>query len=60
MTVTARLELRIHPEVRARIQHAAGLAQVPICDFVLLARNPRSCSPNTGPSPGLRASSSTP
>jgi uncharacterized protein (DUF1778 family) len=34
MRATARLEVRVRPEVKARIEHAAELARVPVSDFV--------------------------
>lgn len=34
MSATARLEVRVRPEVKARIEHAAELARVPVSDFV--------------------------
>ena len=42
MSATARLEVRVRPEVKARIEHAAELAQVPVSDFVRSAAEERA------------------
>lgn len=42
MSATARLEVRVRPEVKARIEHAAELARVPVSDFVRSAAEERA------------------
>lgn len=42
VSATARLEVRVRPEVKARIEHPAELAQVPVSDFVLSAAEERA------------------
>jgi uncharacterized protein (DUF1778 family) len=42
MSATARLEVRVRPEVKARIERAAELAQVPVSDFVRSAAEERA------------------
>ena len=42
MSATARLEVRVRPEVKARIEHAAELARVPVSDFVRSAAEDRA------------------
>jgi uncharacterized protein (DUF1778 family) len=42
MSATARLEVRVRPEVKERIEHAAELAQVPVSDFVRTAAEERA------------------
>ena len=42
MSATARLEVRIGPEAKARIEHAAELARVPVSDFVRSAAEERA------------------
>ncbi len=42
MMATARLELRVRPESKARIEHAAALVQVPVSDFVRSAAEERA------------------
>ncbi len=32
--VTARLEVQVRPEIKSRIEYAAGLVHVPVSDFV--------------------------
>lgn len=34
MAVTSRLEVRVRPESKARIEHAAALLDAPVSDFV--------------------------
>lgn len=34
MAATARLEVRVRPDTKARLERAAALAQVPVSDFV--------------------------
>ena len=42
MSATARLEIRIDPEAKARIEHAAELAGMPVSDFVRSAAEERA------------------
>jgi uncharacterized protein (DUF1778 family) len=42
VSATARLEVRVRPEVKARIEHAAELARVPVSDFVRSAAEERA------------------
>jgi uncharacterized protein (DUF1778 family) len=42
MTATARLEVRVRPESKARIEHAAALVDVPLSDFVRSAAEERA------------------
>jgi uncharacterized protein (DUF1778 family) len=42
MSATARLEVRVRPEVKERIEHAAELARVPVSDFVRTAAEERA------------------
>lgn len=41
-TASARLEVRVRPESKARIEHAAALADVPVSDFVRTAAEERA------------------
>jgi uncharacterized protein (DUF1778 family) len=42
MAATARLEVRVRPEAKARLERAAALAQVPLSDFVRSAAEDRA------------------
>ncbi|MCX6434195.1 MAG: DUF1778 domain-containing protein [Actinobacteria bacterium] len=42
MAVTSRLEVRVHPDSKARLERAAALAQVPVSDFVRSAVEERT------------------
>lgn len=42
MSATARLEVRIGQEAKARIEHAAELTRVPVSDFVRSAAEERA------------------
>jgi uncharacterized protein (DUF1778 family) len=42
MSATARLEVPVRPEVKARIEHAAELEQVPVSDFMRSAAEERA------------------
>lgn len=42
MPATARLEVRVRPEAKARLERAAALAQVPLSDFVRSAAEDRA------------------
>ena len=42
MSATARLEVRVRPEVKERIEQAAELARVPVSDFVRTAAEERA------------------
>ncbi len=42
MTASARLELRLDPEAKARIERAAAIADVPMSDFVRSAVEERT------------------
>lgn len=42
MAATARLELRVRPDSKARLERAAALAQVPLSDFVRSAAEDRA------------------
>ena len=38
MAATARLELRVRPDTKSRLERAAALAQVPVSDFRAFVR----------------------
>lgn len=42
MAATARLEVRVRPDSKARLQRAAALTQVPVSDFVRSAAEERA------------------
>lgn len=42
MTATARLEVRVRPDSKARLEYAAQLANVPLSDFVRDAAEDRA------------------
>lgn len=42
MTATARLEVRLEPDSKARLERAAELAHVPVSDFVRSAAEERA------------------
>lgn len=42
MAATARLEVRVRPESKARLERAAALVQVPVSDFVRSAAEDRA------------------
>jgi uncharacterized protein (DUF1778 family) len=42
MAATARLEVRVRPDSKARLERAAALAQVPLSDFVRSAAEDRA------------------
>lgn len=42
MAATARLEVRVRPDIKARLERAAALAQVPVSDFVRSAAEDRA------------------
>ena len=42
MAATARLEVRVHPGSKARMEYAAELAEVPLSDFVRTAAEDRA------------------
>lgn len=42
MAATARLEVRVRPDTKARLERAAALAQVPVSDFVRSAAEARA------------------
>jgi uncharacterized protein (DUF1778 family) len=42
VAASARLEVRVRPESKARIERAAALAQVPVSDFVRAAAEERA------------------
>jgi uncharacterized protein (DUF1778 family) len=42
MTATARLELRVRPDSKARLEHAAELLDLPLSDFVRGAAEDRA------------------
>lgn len=42
MAATARLEVRVRPEIKARIEHAAALVRTPVSDFVRSAAEERA------------------
>ncbi|MDP9221242.1 MAG: DUF1778 domain-containing protein [Actinomycetota bacterium] len=42
MAATARLELRVRPDSKARIEHAAELLELPLSDFVRGAAEDRA------------------
>lgn len=42
MAATARLELRVRPDTKSRLERAAALAQVPVSDFVRSAAEDRA------------------
>lgn len=42
MAVTARLEVRVRPESKARIEHAAALLHAPVSEFVRTAVEERA------------------
>lgn len=42
MAATARLEVRLHPDSKARLERAAGLSHVPVSDFVRSAAEDRA------------------
>jgi len=42
MTATARIELRVSPEVKARIEYAASLEDTSVSNFVLAAARERA------------------
>lgn len=42
MTATARLEVRVRPESKARIERAAALVHTPVSDFVRSAAEERA------------------
>ncbi len=42
MTASARLELRVRPDSKARLERAAALEQVPLSDFVRSAAEDRA------------------
>lgn len=42
MAATARLEVRLRPDTKARLERAAALAQVPVSDFVRSAAEDRA------------------
>lgn len=42
MAATARLEVRVRPDAKARVQRAAALAQVSVSDFVRSAAEDRA------------------
>ncbi len=42
MGVTSRLEVRVHPDSKARLERAAALEQVPVSDFVRSAVEERT------------------
>jgi uncharacterized protein (DUF1778 family) len=42
MAATARLEVRVRPDSKARLERAAELAQVPLSDFVRTAAEDRA------------------
>ena len=41
-TVSSRLEVRVRPESKSRVEHAAALLQVPVSDFVRSAVEERA------------------
>jgi len=41
-TVSARLEVRVRPESKSRVEHAAALLRVPVSDFVRSAVEERA------------------
>ena len=41
MAATARLEVRVRPDTKARLERAAALTQVPVSDFVRSAAEDR-------------------
>jgi uncharacterized protein (DUF1778 family) len=42
MAATARLEVRVRPDTKARLERAAALAKVPVSDFVRSAAEDRA------------------
>ncbi|HEX4016816.1 MAG TPA: DUF1778 domain-containing protein [Frankiaceae bacterium] len=42
MAATARLEVRVRPDTKARLERAAEIAQVPLSDFVRTAAEDRA------------------
>ena len=42
MAATARLELRVRPDTKSRLERAAAVAQVPVSDFVRSAAEDRA------------------